>query len=32
MAAQSGLLADMDRVADALYGRPDPASATEARE
>jgi alkylation response protein AidB-like acyl-CoA dehydrogenase len=32
MAAQPGLLADMDRVADALYGRPDPASATEARE
>jgi alkylation response protein AidB-like acyl-CoA dehydrogenase len=29
-AAQSGLLADMDRVADALYGRADPASATEA--
>ena len=29
-AAQSGLLADMDRVAGALYGRADPASATEA--
>jgi alkylation response protein AidB-like acyl-CoA dehydrogenase len=31
MAAQSGLLTDMDRVADALYGRADSASATEAR-
>jgi acyl-CoA dehydrogenase len=29
-AAQPGLLADMDRVADALYGRADPAPATEA--
>jgi acyl-CoA dehydrogenase len=28
--AQSGLLADMDRVADALYGRADPVPATEA--
>ncbi|HET7243466.1 MAG TPA: acyl-CoA dehydrogenase family protein [Streptosporangiaceae bacterium] len=28
--AQSGLLADMDRVADALYGRADPGPATEA--
>jgi acyl-CoA dehydrogenase len=27
-AAQSGLLADMDRVADALYGRPDQTAAT----
>jgi hypothetical protein len=31
VAAQSGLLADMDQVAGALYGRSGPASATEAR-
>ena len=31
MAAQSGLLTDMDRVADALYARVGPGSATEAR-
>jgi alkylation response protein AidB-like acyl-CoA dehydrogenase len=30
-AVQSGLVADMDRVADALYGRAGPASATEDR-
>jgi hypothetical protein len=31
VAAQSGLLADMDRVADALYERAGPASTAEAR-
>jgi len=30
-AAQAGLLADMDRVADALYGRPAPSPPTQDR-